>query len=87
MDVLFSVAIFLSFTLVTMGVVCLTSPGTVRDYEVQLVNKHFPRSPWLEWMKTEKYLRFLRLLGIVVSCLGALLAFVLLKRLWETVFI
>jgi hypothetical protein len=70
-----------------IGAVCLASPRTMRDYEVQQVNKHFPQSPFLEWMKTEKYLWFLRLLGIIVCCLGALLAFVLLKRLWETVFI
>jgi hypothetical protein len=79
--------IFLSFTLVAIGAVCLASPRMMRDYEVQQVSKHFSRSPFLEWMRTERYLLFLRLLGIGVFCLGVLLAFVLLKRLWETAFI
>jgi hypothetical protein len=86
-DALFLTAIFLSFTLVAIGAVCLASPRMMRDYEVQQVSKHFPQSPFLEWMRTERYLLFLRLLGIAVLCLGLLLAILLLKRLWGIVFI
>jgi hypothetical protein len=83
---LFFVAIFLSFTAIALGAVCLALPKKIRDYEVQLVTKHFPQSPFLERMKTENYLWFLRLLGIAMSCLGALCAFVVLKRFWDVVF-
>jgi len=85
-DPLFLVAIFLSFTGIALGTVCLALPKKMRDYDVQLVTKHFPQSPFLEWMKTEKYVWFLRLLGIAVSCLGALCAFLVLKRFWDIVF-
>jgi hypothetical protein len=83
---LFFVAIFLSFTAIALGAVYLALPKKMRDYEVQLVSKHFPQSPFLERMKTENYLWFLRLLGIALSCLGALCAFVVLKRFWDVVF-
>jgi hypothetical protein len=59
----------------------------MQDYEVQQVSKYFPQSRFLAWMRTTRYLLFLRLLGIAVFCLGVFLTIVLLKRLWQTVFV
>ena len=86
-DDLSLLAIFMSVTLIALGVVCFVSPETVQGYAVRQDNKWFPTNPFLGWMKTVEYLRLLRLIGFVVFVAGLLAAFVLLKRLGETAFI
>jgi hypothetical protein len=82
-DALFLVAIFLSFMLVAIGAVCLALPRTMRDYEVQQVSKHFPQSPFLEWMKPTVSL-VLTIAWNYRVLLGCGLGISSLKRLWET---
>jgi nitric oxide reductase large subunit len=84
---LFLLAIFMSVTLIALGVVCFVSPDTVQGYALKQNSKWFPANPFLGWMKTVEYLRLLRLIGFVVFVAGLLAAFVLLKRLGETAFI
>jgi hypothetical protein len=86
-DGLFFLAIFLSFTLVAIGAICFVLPSTMQDYALKQNHERFSTNPFLDWMKTANYLRFLRFIGIVAFVAGIFAAFVLLKRLWETAFI
>jgi len=84
---LFLLAVFMSFTLVAMGAVCFVSPKTAQDYALKQNSKWLPQNPFLHWMKTAKYLWFLRFIGIFVFIAGSFAAFVLVKEMLETVFI
>jgi hypothetical protein len=83
----FLLAIFMSFTLVAIGAVCFVSPKTAQDYALKQSSKWLPQNPFLHWMRTAKYLWFLRFIGIFVFIAGSLAAFVLVKEMLETVFI
>jgi nitric oxide reductase large subunit len=80
-------AIFLSCTLVALGVVSFVSPEALQAYALRQNSKWFPTNPFLEWMNTANYIRFLRFTGIVVYSAGLFAAYVLIKRLGETAFI
>jgi hypothetical protein len=84
---LFLLAVFMSFTLVAIGAVCFVSPKTAQDYALKQNSKWLPQNPFLHWMKTAKYLWFLRFIGIFVFIAGSFAAFVLVKEMLETVFI
>jgi hypothetical protein len=84
---LFLLAVFMSFTLVAIGAVCFVSPKTAQDYALKQNSKWLPQNPFLHWMKTVKYLWFLRFVGVFVFIAGSCAAFVLVKEMWETVFI
>jgi hypothetical protein len=77
----------MSFTLVAIGAVCFVSPKTAQHYALKQNSKWLPQNPFLPWMKTAKYLWFLRFIGIFVFIVGSCGAFVLVKEMWETVFI
>ena len=81
------ISIFMSDILVAIGAWSFVSPEALQDYALRQNSKWFPTNPFLEWMKTANYIRFLRFLGIVVYSAGLFAAFILLKRLFETVFI
>ena len=86
-DGLFLLAVFMSFTLMAIGAVYFVSPKTAQDYALKQNSKWLPQNPFLHWMETAKYLWFLRFIGIFVFIAGLCAAFVLLKEMWETVFI
>jgi len=86
-DALFLLASFMSFTLLAIGVVGFVSPRTVQDYALRQNTKWFPANPFLEWMNTANYIRFIRIIGLMAYILGLFAVFLLLKIFQETVFI
>jgi len=86
-DGLCLLAIFMSFVLVAAGASGFVSPEALQDYALRQNSKWFPKNPFMNWMKTASYVRFLRLVGIIVYIAGLFAVFVLLKRLCETAFI
>jgi len=84
---LLQISILMSITLVAIGAWSFVSPEELQDYALRQNSKWFPTNPFLEWMKTPNYIRFLRFTGIVVYSAGLFAAFILVKRLFETVFI
>ena len=80
-------AIFMNCVVVAIGVVSFVSPEAVQDYAVRQNSKWFPGNPFLNWMKTANYIRFIRVIGMVVYMAGLFAAFVLLKELAEIAFI
>jgi hypothetical protein len=86
-DGLLAPALLMSFVLVTIGVVSFVSPEALQDYALRQNAKWFPTNPFLDWMKTTDYVRFLRFIGLAVYIASLFAAYVLLKRFWQTVFI
>ena len=80
-------SVFMSCTLVAIGMASFIAPKALQDYAVRQNSKWFPTNPLLDWMKTAEYIRFLRVIGIVAYVAGLFAAFILLKHISETTFI
>ena len=81
-------ALFMSLTLLLVGVSCLFWPQAIRDYALKQNTKWSARlNPFLEWMKTSQYLTYLRLMGGVVLAMAIFLTILFMKKWYESWFI
>lgn len=81
-------ALFMSLTLLLVGVSCLFWPQTIKDYALKQNAKWLAtRNPFQGWMRTPQYLTYLRLMGGVVMSMAVFLTIIFMKKLLETLFI
>jgi len=81
-------ALFMSLTLLFVGMSCLFWPRAIQDYALKQNAKwSFRPNPFLAWMKTPQYLAYLRILGSVVAVMAFFLTIIFMKKWFETWFI
>jgi len=82
------VALFMSLTLLILGLSCLFWPQAVQRYALKRkVGWRFKTNASLEWMETPRYLMYLRFVGVVVSVVGMIATSIFAKKWFESWFI
>ena len=64
------IALFTSLTLSVMGLYCLLSPKEIQGYALKHSAENWLKSSSLEWMKTPRYLLYVRLMGGTAFAVG-----------------
>ncbi len=81
-------ALFISLTLLLVGVSYLLWPQTIQAYALRQNPKWWARrNPFKVWMKTPQYLTYLRLMGGVILGMAVFFTIIFMKKLVETLFI
>jgi hypothetical protein len=80
-------ALFMSLTLLLVGVSCLLWPQTIQAYALKQNPRWTRRNPFQEWIKTPQYVTYLRLMGGAVTAIAGFLTIVFMKKWFETWFI
>lgn len=80
-------ALFASLTLLLVGVSCLFWPQAIQDYALKQNTRWVKRNPFLEWMETPQYLKYLRIMGGVILGIAVFLTIIFMKKWFESWFI
>ena len=81
-------ALFISITLLLVGISCLSWPQTIQAYALKQNPKWWVRrNPFQEWMQTPQYVTYLRLMGGAVMGMAVFLTIIFVKKLLEMLFI
>jgi hypothetical protein len=84
----FPAALFMSLTLLLLGLSCLLWPKAMQRYSLKhKVGWRFKTNTALDWMETPRYLLYLRLLGAAVAVIGTFATMFLAKKFVESWFI
>ena len=82
------VALFMSLTLLLVGMSCLFWPRAIQEYALKRnTTWSVGRNPFLEWMKTPQYLKYLRIMGAVILAIAAFLTIIFAKKWFDSWFI
>ena len=64
-----------------LGFVSLMRPERIQKYGLEHSKRfYFWSNPFLGWMKTPGYLRYVQFMGVVLLCFGTLILLILLQR-------
>jgi nitric oxide reductase large subunit len=82
------VALFMSLTLLLVGMSCLFWPQAIQSYSLKRNTTWLVgRNPFLDWMKTPQYLKYLRIMGGVILSLAAFLTIIFARKWFDSWFI
>ena len=84
----FLAGLFMSLTLLLLGLSCLFSPKAIQGYALKhKTNWWFTKNTFFDWMETPKYLLYLRVMGAVVSVIGTFATVIFARKWFESWFI
>jgi nitric oxide reductase large subunit len=82
------IALFMSLTLLLLGLACLFWPQTIQGYAMKHNARWLVgRRPFLDWMNTPKYLKYLRVVGGIILSVAIILTIIFMKKWFESWFI
>jgi hypothetical protein len=81
-------ALFMSLTLLLVGVSCLFWPHAIQEYALKKSLKWGAKqNPFLGWMQTPQHVTYLRLMDAAVMSMAMVLTIVFMKKWFQTWFI
>jgi len=83
-DGLIFIVFLLSLTPLIVGLSCLLCAEEIQGYALRFNTKS---NPFLKWVKTPQYVRYLRILGSMAICTSIPLTIIFAKKWFETWFI